>query len=282
MTQFSVDFIGIGPQKTGSTWLNKVLACHPSISLPSGTKETMFFDLYYNKGLDWYRDYFSTTDGHKIIGEIGPSYFDFEKSIERIYAINSDCKIIISLRNPISKAISLHRHHLNKGRVSNQFKEAIEKMPRIITSGHYAEYIPRWLDKFTSKQVKLILLDDIQDNPQQVWQEVCQFLQISIIDLPIIASEKINSQMMSKYPWLAKIASEVAIKMREYKLHNLVEKLKDLGLQKIYTGGEERIIPLSDQEYDYLLELYESDIVFVENLMSKDLSHWRQKKNHHE
>lgn len=282
MTQFSVHFIGIGPQKTGSTWLNDVLACHPSISLPSGTKETMFFDLYYDKGLDWYRDYFSTTDDGKIRGEIGPSYFDGEKSIERIYAINPNCKIIISLRNPISKAISLHRHHLNKGRVSNNFQEAIKKMPRIITSGHYANYIPQWLDKFSPEQVKLILLDDIQDNPQKVWQEVCRFLQISIIDLPTIASEKINSQMMSKYPWLAKIASEVAIKMREYKLHNLVEKLKNLGLQKIYTGGEERIVPLSDREYDYLLELYESDILFIENLMSRDLSHWRRKKNHHE
>jgi hypothetical protein len=279
---FSIDFIGIGPQKTGSTWLHEVLAQHPLILLPQETKETMFFDLYYDKGLDWYQEYFAKKDDRQIRGEIGPSYFDCEKSIDRIYTINPDCKIIISLRNPISKAISLHRHHLNKGRVSNNFQEAIEKMPRIITSGNYASYIPQWLDKFSYEQVKLILLDDIQDNPQQVWQEICQFLEISIIDLPTIASEKINTQMMSKYPRVAKIASEVSIKMREYKLHNLVEKLKNLGLQKIYTGGEERIVPLNDREYDYLLELYESDIIFVENLMSRDLSHWRRKKNHHE
>ncbi|MBD2394965.1 sulfotransferase domain-containing protein [Cyanobacterium aponinum FACHB-4101] len=279
MTKFSLDFIGIGPQKTGSTWLHEVLCQHPLILLPQGTKETMFFDRYYDKGLNWYGDYFSKANNkEQKLGEIGPSYYDCEKSIDRIHSLNPKCKIIITIRNPITKAISLHHHHLNKGRVSSVFSEAVIKMPKIITSGHYAQYIPQWMSKFGEEQVKLIFLDDIKANPKQVWLEVCEFLEIDAIDLPDVAHKKINEKKISKYPWLAKIGVEVAIKMREYKMHNLVEKLKKIGLNSIYSGGESRIIPLTDKEYQDLATLYYDDIKFLEQVTSRDLSSWQKQK----
>lgn len=278
MENFKIDFIGIGPQKTGSTWLHEVLCQHPLILLPQGTKETMFFDKYYDKGLNWYGQYFPERDNkQQKLGEIGPSYFDCEAAIDRIYSLNTKCKIIITVRNPISKAISLHHHHLNKGRVSPVFPEAIIKMPEIITSGHYAQYIPKWINKFGQEQVKLIFLDDIKTNPKQLWLELCEFLNIDSIDLPDIAHKIINEKKMSKYPWLAKIGVEIAIKMREYKMHNSVEKLKKIGLNFIYSGGESRIIHLTDEEYQDLARLYYDDIKFLEQLTSRNLSSWQQK-----
>jgi hypothetical protein len=279
MAKFSVDFIGIGPQKTGSTWLHEVLSSHSSILLPQGTKETMFFDRYYEKGLNWYQDYFSEKDNaEQKLGEITPSYFHCEVAIDRIYALNPLCKIIITVRNPISKAISLHHHHQNKGRVSPIFSEAIVQMPEIIISGHYIKYIPQWIKKFEVDQVKLIFFDDIQKNPEKVWQELCEFLNISLINLPDIANKIINEKKISKFPQLAKIASEIAIKMREYKMHNLVEKIKHIGFNSIYSGGESRIIPLSNEEYNQLYDLYYDDIKFLENLTSRNLSCWRNRK----
>ncbi|WP_342597146.1 sulfotransferase domain-containing protein [Cyanobacterium aponinum UTEX 3222] len=268
-------FVGIGPQKTGSTWLHEVLLQHDSIVLPRGVKETMFFDCYYNKGLDWYINWFSIGNIEKQkIGEIAPTYFDHLSTINRIYCLNPQCKILISIRNPIAKAISLHHHHLNKGRVSPLFSEAVEKMPEIITSGHYSKYIPTWMDKFGERQIKLIFLDDIQHNPEKVWQDLCSFLEISRIPLPSIANQAINEKKMSKFPWLAKLASATAIKMREYKMHNLVEKAKKIGLYSVYSGGESRIIPLTDKEYENLTRLYYDDIKFLEQLTSRDLSSW--------
>lgn len=276
-TSFQLHFLGIGPQKNGSTWLHEVLACHPQILLPSGTKETMFFDKYYDKGEEWYAEYFpETNDPQQRIGEVGPTYFTCEKALERIKNISPNCKIIVSLRNPVARAISLHHHHLNKGRVSPVFQDAIQKMPEIIESGHYSQYLPNWINTFGSSQVHLVFLDDIQNNKQDVWQGLCKFLEIDLIPMPNCAHEKVNAKRMSKYPWLARIGVEVAIKMREYKLHGLVETLKKAGLEKIYSGGEERIMPLPTQDLKWLSNLYEKDTQYLEQLTHKDLSCWRE------
>jgi len=54
VSDFRLDFVGGGPQRTGSTWLDRVLRAHPALCLPENVKETKFFDQHFNKGLDWY------------------------------------------------------------------------------------------------------------------------------------------------------------------------------------------------------------------------------------
>ena len=46
-------FLLVGPPRTGTTWLHGVL--YHRACLPERTKETHFFDMFYHKGLDWYR-----------------------------------------------------------------------------------------------------------------------------------------------------------------------------------------------------------------------------------
>ena len=38
-----ISFIGVGPQKTGSTWLHEMLEMHVDSYVPQATKETHFF-----------------------------------------------------------------------------------------------------------------------------------------------------------------------------------------------------------------------------------------------
>src|SRR5271170_6528478 len=49
-------FIVVGPPRTGTTWLHEVLTDH--VNLPGPTKETRFFDLHFDRGLNWYLDHF--------------------------------------------------------------------------------------------------------------------------------------------------------------------------------------------------------------------------------
>ena len=71
-----LDFVGIGPQRTASTWLNEMLLRHPSIALPTGVKETKFFDDRFHKGFAWYATHFADPDPSQVRGEIAPTYFD--------------------------------------------------------------------------------------------------------------------------------------------------------------------------------------------------------------
>ena len=67
-----LDFLGIGAQKAGTSWLFRWLGAHPRISFPAG-KEVHFWDKKRDRGIDWYRGLFDADDG-KLHGEITPAY----------------------------------------------------------------------------------------------------------------------------------------------------------------------------------------------------------------
>ncbi|HVN63485.1 MAG TPA: sulfotransferase domain-containing protein, partial [Candidatus Binataceae bacterium] len=72
------DFIAVGPQRTGTTWLHKVLQGHTG--LPRGIKETDFFLKNYSRGIDWYLEFFRGYPAELPIGEIDPNYFGTEEA----------------------------------------------------------------------------------------------------------------------------------------------------------------------------------------------------------
>ena len=67
------NFLFIGPQKTGTTWIHEYLRLSGHVVLPRGVKETHFFDKYFDKGVQWYASHFK--EGDRIV-EVGASYFD--------------------------------------------------------------------------------------------------------------------------------------------------------------------------------------------------------------
>ena len=77
------DFVIIGAARAATTSLYRYLVRHPQI-VPARTKEVHYFDIYYAKGLRWYRAHFPTTGGLRrltrktgerhITGESSPYY----------------------------------------------------------------------------------------------------------------------------------------------------------------------------------------------------------------
>jgi hypothetical protein len=138
-------FIGVGLQKSGTSWLFHNLNRHPQIWLPP-TKELHYFDyvqgssfffkslikrnrkgflkfkldclkndffntyhFYHYFGIasdNWYQRQFRPQP-NQISGEITPAYALLsEEAISHIKKINPDVKIVILLRDPIERAIS--------------------------------------------------------------------------------------------------------------------------------------------------------------------------------
>lgn len=61
------DFLGIGPGRTGTTWLHQALEGH--VDLPHGIKETGFFGVRFSKGIDWYAQHFRYASGNRKVEE---------------------------------------------------------------------------------------------------------------------------------------------------------------------------------------------------------------------
>src|SRR5260370_7764347 len=92
------DVIGIGPPRTGSTWLYNAL--RDSVDMPDGVKEPQFFSTFYEKGIDWYAHHFRLASVNRPVAEISPPYFFHPLAPERIKPHVPNCKIVATTRNP--------------------------------------------------------------------------------------------------------------------------------------------------------------------------------------
>ncbi len=71
MTKYKVpEIFGIGPGRTGTTWLHQVL--ERSVDLPQRVKETQYFTTFYDRGIEWYAAHFAYASGARKIAEICP------------------------------------------------------------------------------------------------------------------------------------------------------------------------------------------------------------------
>ena len=79
------DFIGIGAEKSATTWIFECLREHPEIYM-APKKNINYFDdpQNYSKGIDWYISNFKKNNGIKKCGEFTTEYIFKEYVPERI------------------------------------------------------------------------------------------------------------------------------------------------------------------------------------------------------
>ncbi|KAK2588024.1 hypothetical protein KPH14_004098 [Odynerus spinipes] len=96
----------IGVRKCGTRALLEMLFLHPQIQKASG--EVHFFDRddNYGKGLEWYRRKMPYSFRGQITIEKSPSYFVTPEVPERIRAMNASVKLLLIVREPVTRAIS--------------------------------------------------------------------------------------------------------------------------------------------------------------------------------
>src|SRR5438045_5019590 len=103
MVMNTLDFIAIGPPKSGTTYLQFLLIQHPEIFL-SEKKEIQFFNYHYENGIAWYHNHFSEKNDIQKAGEISPTYCDSFETLEKLKAYaktySPGLKIIFTYRDP--------------------------------------------------------------------------------------------------------------------------------------------------------------------------------------
>jgi|SaaInlStandDraft_4_1057021.scaffolds.fasta_scaffold23017_2 hypothetical protein len=118
----AVDFIIMGAQKAGTTSAQINLTKHPDVYLHKD--EIHYFDLFLQKGLEWYKRHFNY--GKKMVGEKTPElmYLDFTHPI--VQSLNPSIKIILFLRNPVERAFSAWKMMKTDHGELKSFEECIE------------------------------------------------------------------------------------------------------------------------------------------------------------
>ncbi len=196
------DFIIIGAQKCGTSTLFRNLRKHPETYLHR-KKELHFFDENYSNGLEWYLKYFNDKKKPNkpfCTGEASPYYFFHPLASSRIFETFPGIKLILLLRNPVSRAYSQYHHMKRKGRVSLSFEHCIkleadmlkgrkeqfyadenysDMMYRrfsFLARSRYAEQLTEWYKFFSKEQILIIKSEDYFRDNQAIFNVVFQFL----------------------------------------------------------------------------------------------------------
>ena|SRR5450755_1220153 len=117
-----VAFLIAGTQKGGTTALASYLQEHPAICM-STVKEVHFFDteeFFASGDVDYtrYHARFNPTARKRLLGEATPIYMYWEAAAHRIQRYNPTMKLILLLRNPVTRAYSHWNHEHARGRLN--------------------------------------------------------------------------------------------------------------------------------------------------------------------
>jgi hypothetical protein len=177
------DFLGIGAQKSGTTWLNANLRSHPDIFLTE--EELHYFDWNYWTPLRHYSEVFSEQDA-AVSGEITPGYSILPvHRIRLIHALRPDLKLIFLMRDPIERAWSQARMNLVK-LTDREYDEVPDEkfldhftQSRSLKRGDSLQILENWLTVFPEDQLHVDFFARIDDDPQGLLKDVFSFLGVT-------------------------------------------------------------------------------------------------------
>jgi hypothetical protein len=187
------DFVIIGAMKCGTSTLYSLLSeQHPHVE-SAATKELSYFDLHFDRGVEWYRSQFPSPrwkDGRRsITGEATPNYLPNPSVPERMAQEIPQARLIVLLRNPIDRAYSHYHHRLNRWRETRSFEKAIiasieaEKTQPpdhfgYLSRGIYVDQLVSWSRFFNEEQMLVLKSEDFFERPQEIMKLVWGFLDL--------------------------------------------------------------------------------------------------------
>ncbi|XP_051925437.1 heparan sulfate glucosamine 3-O-sulfotransferase 2-like [Hippocampus zosterae] len=157
------DAIIVGVKKGGTRAVLEFIRIHPDVRA-AGT-ETHFFDRHYGRGLEWYRAAMPRTLEGQLTMEKTPSYFVTKETARRIAAMSRDTKLIVVVRDPVTRAISDYTQTLSKSPDLPSFRELafrnrssgpVDASWNAIRIGLYALHLENWLRYFPLAQMHFV------------------------------------------------------------------------------------------------------------------------------
>lgn len=173
----------IGVKKGGTRALLEFLRLHPDIRALGS--EPHFFDRHYARGLDWYRSMMPKALDGQIVMEKTPRYFVTGETAARVHAMSKDVKLIVVVRDPVTRAISDYTQIISKTpdippfenlAFKNRTTGQIDSLWSPLWIGLYAQHLERWLAWFPRAQIHLVSGENLISDPAGELGKVQDFL----------------------------------------------------------------------------------------------------------
>ena len=184
-----VNFIGIGVQKAGTSWLSEALNEHPEVYIHP-KKEGHFFnkEKFYLNSLHY--EYTFKHNNEKIIGEITPAYISEKDVPKKIFKYNPEVKLIAILRDPTERCMSQYKMEMSRGTIEENkglwdaFSRDLPKYGPMKYRGLYKEQLDGFYKYFKKEQLLILKYNELKKNPSNFIKKAFNFLEVDNSFIP--------------------------------------------------------------------------------------------------
>jgi hypothetical protein len=227
------DFLIIGTKRGGTTSMWNWLVDHPAV-LPMfpalrGNKSTDYFFDGGARGERWYRSHFHSRPyrrvlarrrGHRVVsGEASPLYMYDPRICPLVRRTVPDVKVIIQLRDPVTRAFSHWQERVGQGVEPLSFEDALAAEPSRTDGelarmqsdptyysrafdwysyrdrGIYHPQVAQWMQAFPADQVLVVSSEAFSRDEQGVMDTVVDFLGIPRFRRDVFARHNLSPRM---------------------------------------------------------------------------------------
>lgn len=271
-------FIIAGATRAGTTSLHRHLRAHPDVFMPQ-RKELSFFndDRSFARGLDHYGDMFREAGESDVLGEATPMYMekgvfhgpdgirlaDGDSPVLRISRSLPEVKVVVTLRNPVTRYESMFLKHARTGKISAPPDEhlAMEldqggEAYGLLYKGRYAVHLKHLLDVFPRERVMIMVFEEWTADVPRALRDLYDFLGLEHVPPPRDAGFAYNTAQ------------------RYHRLGRWVEAARRFFMADTPSRPQH---PRFDFKalHPRLGAFHEPDVAFVEDILGRRLDAWR-------
>jgi hypothetical protein len=235
------DFVGVGAQRSGTSWWYRGLEEHPRIAaVPDRDKELHYFNRFWNGELpdDFAAGYhlmFPRPEG-SLAGEWTPRYMLDYWTPALLREAAPNAKLLVLLRDPVERFRSGVERAVRRSPGGRPID--LGTVSDAVARGLYAAQLRRVLAHFPREQVLVQQFERCRDDPLGELNTTLAFLGLEpLAELPGSMTRERRSAEKSELPdrWRAELAERLAPDVRD--LASLFPEL-DLGLWRSFSRDE--------------------------------------------
>lgn len=212
------DFVGIGAQRSGTSWWYRGIEAHPRVVRVKGQrKELHYFNRFWTGEVppdfaEHYHSLFPRPPG-MISGEWTPRYMYDYWSLPLLAEAAPDARVLVILRDPVE------RYRSGAARMV-RLAEELDRPLRLVEiadamwRSFYFEQLSRLFELYSREQVLVLQFERCLDDPQGQMHSTCRFLELEPF-------EELPRQLLRERP--AREKPSLPERMRE----ELVARLSD-------------------------------------------------------